>query len=207
MSEEPILSKVLRDLHNPSREVRFAAINMLNQVGDEKSIDLLLKALNDESWHLRERAAEILGTKGKQAVIPLMNSLLEGVWYVRAASAMALGNIGLPIAITALADFWSDQNETVRKNVQEAFIKIIETNSTESIAGVLSIEEEETVENVMVIITEIQPELVAEIREVLQNPELIDEEFIPQKERYITEEERGKLLHDLRKRLRLVGTA
>ena len=203
MNIEQALLKISKDLHHPSREVKFAALDLLRQIDDEKSISLLLKALEDQSWHLREKASDILASKGDIAITPLIDALLEGIWYVRAASAYSLGRIGTLRAILPLSKFWYDENRTVKENVREAFQNIIDNNSEQAIAGTLYVAPQKNSERALEIIKELDMELSKSIQNLLKNPAMIEKEYIPKHSRIkeLTEQERNKLLQQLRRRL------
>lgn len=197
------LNRIQQDLNHPSREVKFSALESLRNFDDKKAIDILIDVLNDQSWHLRERASTILGTKGHQAVKPLINALLDGVWYVRAASAKSLGEIGVAKALLPLSKFWEDDNRTVRQNVNEAIANIIEQNEKEAIAGVLIVSKDINTEYILNIISSIDEELFEDINNLLNNPDMIDDIYISQEEQIsnLSKEKRSNLLHRLRRRL------
>ena len=68
----------------------------------KEALNLLLQAIQDESWHLRNYAAKAMTQVGTKVVSPLLKLLAEGVWYVRASAASALGDLGKDQAIDPL---------------------------------------------------------------------------------------------------------
>ena len=61
----------------------------------EPAVESLIKALNDEDWHVRSGAAEALGEIGdRRAVEPLIEALKDEDGGVRKDAADALGKMG-----------------------------------------------------------------------------------------------------------------
>ena len=53
---------LVKELENGEWNDREDAAELLAEVGDPRAIDPLIKALNDEDYHVREAAALALGT-------------------------------------------------------------------------------------------------------------------------------------------------
>lgn len=128
---------------------RFAAVDLLKERGD---IERLRDLLFNESWHLRERAAQALASFGERVgdlVRPLLD---EGYWYVRASAAFVVGEIGDVKSFEKLKELMTERNETVRSEACKAIAKLIIKNA--SLAEKLSLDERVVLENTLKSIKE-----------------------------------------------------
>jgi HEAT repeat protein len=91
-------------------DVRQGAAKALGEIGDERAVEPLMKALRRDSY-VRWSAVVALGKIGKSAVEPLIGVLSDDNWRVREYAVRALGEIGDERAveplIKALGD-WED---------------------------------------------------------------------------------------------------
>ncbi|HET9951037.1 MAG TPA: HEAT repeat domain-containing protein [Candidatus Eisenbacteria bacterium] len=110
------------ELKQRDPEAKRAWIERLARDGSPESIDLLLGALEQESWFLRDSATRSLAGMGEEVVEPLIDYLQSGLWYTRAAAATALGAIGLPLAAEPLTELLRDANRTVRDAARDALL-------------------------------------------------------------------------------------
>jgi len=116
---------------------RMAAIDaVVREVAPKEAISLLLQALQDESWHLRNHAANALIKMGSKTVSPLLHLLSEGVWYVRASVASVLGELGEERSIKPLLGLLRDSNQSVRKQALSSLLKL----STQGLFAKIAIE-------------------------------------------------------------------
>ena len=78
-----------------------------------KSITQHIKALRDENWRVREKAAEALGKSGDaRAIEPITAMLQDSVKDVRQAAAKALDRLGWhPMRDENGASYWVTKNE------------------------------------------------------------------------------------------------
>ena len=106
--------QALEALKQRDPEGKRALVAELRRRGTEDAVAILVKALEDESWSLRDLAVQALAGAGESAVAPLQRLLGTGLWYTRAAAARALGKMGhagsLPLLVSSLAD----SNRTVQ---------------------------------------------------------------------------------------------
>lgn len=112
------------ELRQRDPEAKRAWIERLARDGTPDSIDLLLGALEQDSWFLRDSATRALAGLGEEVVEPLIEYLHSGLWYTRASAATALGAIGLPIAAEALTAVLRDANRTVRDAARDALLRL-----------------------------------------------------------------------------------
>jgi HEAT repeat protein len=78
-------------LNDPDWVVRREAVITLGEMGDERCIEPLAKALRDGDWQVREVAVEAMGQVGSPAVEMLLKLLRD--WDVRKCAILALGKI------------------------------------------------------------------------------------------------------------------
>jgi hypothetical protein len=93
------------------------------------AVPALVGVLGDANAHVRERAAEALGTIGpdaRDAVAALAAALDDREWTVRSNAAKALGRIGrfAEAALPALRKALADANQSVRQAAGEALANI-----------------------------------------------------------------------------------
>ena len=116
--------RLWEELRQRDPEAKRAWIERLARDGSPESIDLLLAALEQESWFLRDSATRALASMGEDVVEPLIDYLQSGLWYTRAAAAKALGAIGLPISAEPLVALLRDANRTVRDAARDALLQL-----------------------------------------------------------------------------------
>jgi len=78
-------------LNDPDWVVRREAVITLGEMGDERCVDPLARALRDGDWQVREVAIEAMGQVGSPAVETLLKLLRD--WDVRKYAILALGKI------------------------------------------------------------------------------------------------------------------
>jgi HEAT repeat protein len=78
-------------LNDPDWVVRREAVITLGEMGDERCVEPLAKALRDGDWQVREVAIEALGQVGSPAVETLIKLLRD--WDVRKYAILSLGKI------------------------------------------------------------------------------------------------------------------
>jgi HEAT repeat protein len=78
-------------LNDPDWVVRREAVITLGEMGDERCVEPLARALRDGDWQVREVAIEAMGHVGSPAVETLLKLLRD--WDVRKYAILALGKI------------------------------------------------------------------------------------------------------------------
>ncbi len=78
-------------LQDPDWAVRREAVITLGEMGDERCVAPLVRALHDGDWQVREAAVEALGQVGSPAVELLIKTLRD--WDIRKAVIRSLGKI------------------------------------------------------------------------------------------------------------------
>ncbi len=96
------------------------AVELAADLGTQEAAALLVKALQDQSWSLREYAIVQSAKLGKPMVAPLCRLLSSGVWFSRAAAVQALKAIGDPTALGPLCRVAFDTNRSVSQSARAA---------------------------------------------------------------------------------------
>lgn len=78
-------------LSDPDLVVRREAVITLGEMGDDRCVEPLVRALRDGDWQVREAAIDALGQVGSPAVELLIKQLRD--WDIRKAVIRALGRI------------------------------------------------------------------------------------------------------------------
>jgi len=114
------VARLWEELRHRDPEEKIDWIRQLAKDPTPDAVEVLLDALEQESWFLRDQAAHALASLGETVLEPLIERLDAGLWYTRAAAASALGRMGSPDAAPALTDTLRDVNRTVRDAVWDA---------------------------------------------------------------------------------------
>lgn len=96
------------------------AVELAADLGTPEAAALLVKALQDQSWSLREYAIGQSAKLGRPMVAPLCRLLNSGIWFSRAAAVQALRAIGDPAALGPLCQMAGDSNRSVSQSAREA---------------------------------------------------------------------------------------
>lgn len=122
-------SLLMKWFRSPSIERKEEAFDKLSLLPEKDRVEVLFMLLEDPSWYLRENAAERIVAYGDEVVERLLNLLRSGVWFTRAASAIALGEIGSERGVKPLIEvFKKDRNRTVIKEATRAIAQILIKN-------------------------------------------------------------------------------
>lgn len=114
------LTEAVELLKSRDAKKRMTAVDMAAELNTAGSVALLIKAIQDQSWSLREYAIKKTALAGHQAVQPLIRLLRDGVWYTRAAALQALELIGDIAALNAVLDLCKDPNRSVSQAARKA---------------------------------------------------------------------------------------
>jgi len=122
---------LILDLKYGSPDVREEAALALGQIGDEKAVDPLIKALDDEVSWVRMRAAIALGEiNDSKAIDPLIKALKDESPYVRMYAASSLVYLGKTEYLSQVLTALKNENEDVRV---EAAITLGEIGDTRAV--------------------------------------------------------------------------
>jgi HEAT repeats/HEAT repeat len=117
-------AKLIAKLGDKEPSVRDSVVASLVQIGPP-AVPLLITAMEDEDWVIRQGASQALGRIGdRQAVGPLINALGDKNQWIRQYAAEALGLIGDKQAIKPLVKVMGDDSPGVRAVAAKALVSI-----------------------------------------------------------------------------------
>jgi HEAT repeat protein len=119
-------------LSDPDWVVRREAVITLGEMGDERCVEPLARALRDGDWQVREVAIDALGQVGSPAVDTLLKLLRD--WEVRKYAIAALGKIHDERVLDPL--MLQLRNDEFKDDAVDALVALGEP-SVEKLIGVL----------------------------------------------------------------------
>jgi HEAT repeat protein len=122
------VARLWEELRHRDPEEKIDWIRQLAKDPTPDAVEVLLDALEQESWFLRDQAAHALASLGETVLEPLVERLDSGLWYTRAAAAAALGRMGAAEAAPALTGTLRDPNRTVRDAAWDALAALARTD-------------------------------------------------------------------------------
>ncbi|MCR4667735.1 MAG: HEAT repeat domain-containing protein [Desulfovibrio sp.] len=122
---ERFLPRILPCLHDPDKDVRMAAVDLLGQIGTPQMMNHLMEALNDENDWVRIRAIEALGIARHEEAIPQLSQIIEtGNPLLISKVIEALGMIGGNVAFTVLLGLMNSEDPEIQHAAAEAVAAI-----------------------------------------------------------------------------------
>ncbi|MDI6839298.1 MAG: HEAT repeat domain-containing protein [bacterium] len=103
--EAQVVEGLHKELANPNFQVRRKTLDILCQIGTEPAKEVLLEAVDDESYIIKERAIEFLGDMKYEPAVPKLIKLIESKEEketVQVEACKSLGKIGNPSSIPIL---------------------------------------------------------------------------------------------------------
>jgi len=147
-----LIQQVILDLESKESYVRGSAADALGQLGSEKAVEPLIKALTaDKVSGVRGSAAHALGQLGSEkAVEPLIKALsTHKVSSVRGSAAHALGQLGSEKAVEPLIKaFSTDKVSDVRGSVAYALGQLGSEKAVEPLIKALTADKESDVRGI-----------------------------------------------------------
>lgn len=134
----PAVPALLAGLQDPDPEFKGYIIEILGEIGDKGSLNILAGVLRDEYPAVRAKAAAAISNiGGSEAVQALLAALTDTDLKVRNQAVLALRRLGDPAAATGLAGAAGDPDKFVRANALEALGKLGDAGYTvlQQIAG------------------------------------------------------------------------
>jgi HEAT repeat protein len=128
---DPRVTEAVELLKSRDLKKRITALELAQHLEGREALALLLKALHDQSWTLRDHAIPKIIAKGPQAIVPILRHLTSGVWYTRAALAQVLYSTGDHRAAVPLFLLLDDSNKSVAEEAQKALRAIIHRTDPE----------------------------------------------------------------------------
>ncbi len=114
-----------------------AYLDELRSQPSAEAIPKLLQALGDESWFLREHAAEVLADFGPAAAPAVEGLLRSGLWYTRAAALRVLGYIAEPSSLPAAIGLLTDTNRSIADEAARALLSYARRGRATAVAKLL----------------------------------------------------------------------
>lgn len=135
----PLILKKLREKYKAKKaKNRICVIKVLNSLYDPESADLLIRALKDDHYSVRETAAWVLGERVEPgAVKPLISALKDKKPGVRQAAVIALGKIGNPEASPHIVNMLDDSSDWVRFSANDALKYVGDTRDVKQLVKAL----------------------------------------------------------------------
>jgi HEAT repeat protein len=122
---EEMLCALIDTANHPDDLVRISVINALGGIDDPRSIDVLIKALDDNSYRIRDESIDrLVRLKAIEAVPSLLLHTSDGFAGMRWHVAQALGRLGDKRAIHALLPLLNDEDKRVRFDAAFALGKL-----------------------------------------------------------------------------------
>jgi len=110
---EEFLVKALES--NDSIPVRENSAKMLGIMSSSDNICVLINSLNDRSRRVHNSSVQALARIGAPAVAPLIDSLVDGRWKIRAGCITSLRIIGVTESLKYIIPLLGDENHYVRR--------------------------------------------------------------------------------------------
>ncbi len=104
---------------------RMTAVDRAARDGSPAAVALLVKALQDQSWSLREHAVTAAAGAGRAAVPSLVRLLNCGVWYAREAAARVLERTGDASCLAPLSRQAGDANASAAESSRRALAAVL----------------------------------------------------------------------------------
>jgi bilin biosynthesis protein len=121
---ESAVEKLIDSLKDKNWQVRWYITEILGEIGDVRSIEPLIKLLNDENKGVQSNSVIALVKIGKPGVEILIDNLNSKEWQIREHVAEILGEICDKRGVKPLKNLLNDENDDVRSSVKLSLEKI-----------------------------------------------------------------------------------
>ncbi len=109
--------------------VREAVVAEAAKQRTPEAFEMLVIALDDENWAIRQRAIRALREHGAAAAAPLVVHIDDPNWALRSEIVTTLGEIGDPKALHVIRTRLDDENSSVRAAASEAVVRLTRSSS------------------------------------------------------------------------------
>jgi HEAT repeat protein len=164
-------------------------IDQLRTKEPHEAIPKLIEVLGDESWYLRERAAEVLVGFGPQAA-PMAEELLRaGLWYSRAAALSVLGRIAAPTSLLPVMAFLRDPNRAIAEESARALFGYCHRGHAAAVAKILHARGPLERGNALGLLRQIDADGALRLERLIATPALMGPEgsLTPEEEEHIAQ--------------------
>ena len=121
---EPAVSKLVDSLKDKNWQIRWYVTEILGEIGNVRSIEPLIKHLNDKNIGVQSNSVIALVKIGKPGMDILIGNLNSKEWQIRKHVAEILGEIGDKRGVEPLENLLNDENDDVRSSVKLSLEKI-----------------------------------------------------------------------------------
>jgi serine/threonine-protein kinase len=134
-----VMDAVLKLVGDENENIRRAAIEILNQTKDQRSVGHLMRATEDKDWWVRERAADALAEIGADAreAIPVLLKMLSGDVRSAPAAIRALGKLGDTRVLPALLPLLNREEKAIRVEAVHALAMLADEHNASTIKAKL----------------------------------------------------------------------
>ena len=172
-------AKIKADLDNKDWEVRLAAVEKLNDVGDERTIEMLMQVAGTrgEYWPVKIKAITLLGESASPKAVDLLLSIFNDTFNnwecpsIKSYTALALGNFkGNEKVVNSLINGINDRELFTR----EASIKSLgQIGDPRAVSALVSVLNDESAAVKLSTIKALEmigdPQAIPHIRQVAEN--------------------------------------
>ncbi len=132
--------ELCKEISDKRQPYRMMAVNALEKLDDDRTADLLIKALKDENAAVRSNAATAFGdSKSDRKVIEaLCEALFDDDVNVRRGAARSLSRVEAEDAFENLMKALDDEDEEVKENTIEALGAIKDARCLEKLSKILN---------------------------------------------------------------------
>ncbi|UUX93758.1 HEAT repeat domain-containing protein [Methanoplanus endosymbiosus] len=123
---------------NDSIPVRENSAKMLGIIGSPDNICALIDSLSDRSRRVHNSAVQALARIGEPAVAPLIDSLVDGRWKIRAGCITSLRIIGVSESLRYIIPLLEDENHYVRRESAKTVGRLGDGRYAESLTPLLN---------------------------------------------------------------------
>lgn len=166
-------------------------VERLRSESAEVAVPKLIEVLGDESWYLRERAADALVGFGALAAPAVEIAARSGLWYTRAASLRVLGRLGEPHGLSLVMDHLDDPNQTIAEAAQRALLDFCARGRALAVAKLLHARGEAFREKVLARLRRREPDRTDRLQRLVEASDWMGPEGA------LEREETGRLIEEV----------
>ncbi|MDH5559536.1 MAG: HEAT repeat domain-containing protein [Deltaproteobacteria bacterium] len=130
----PILKEKLK---SDDRDVRKFAVDTLVGIGSEKSMEALVRALDDPDVNISSTAADGLGEIGNEKHLPVLGKYLDTDIWMKCAVIRSIGSIGGKKAFDIVFPMIQDEDLMVKITAVQAMARIGDPKALEILLAIL----------------------------------------------------------------------
>jgi HEAT repeat protein len=138
-----VIKYLIEILQDDSEYIRRAAVEVLNEIGDERAIKELLSAMRDEDWWVKVRAADALGSIGGPRVVDGVLALINDKdEFLRRTAVEILNSVKDERAVAHLIGALKDADWWVRERAADALANMGDRKAVPALIDMLQTQPE-----------------------------------------------------------------